>query len=206
MVTTPSSDKQKTVLLLSGGLDSAALLYILINQGREVLPVFVNYGQITAKAELVAVTALTEAMKCTLQTVTMDELALLGGGTLVDSSSRNEYFPFRNLMLLTVGAMKAVHSGASEVAIGVLADTSGQFPDCSEAFCLAFQHVVHYEAPNINVIAPLMYKKKAEVVAQGITMGLDVDLTFSCNRFADRHCWKCSSCYDRMEVLRAVSS
>jgi len=198
--------RNKAVILLSGGLDSGSLLFWVLHRGWDVLPLFVDYGQVTQPAEWQAVCALLDlADLAPIEPVSIPEVARLGTSMLTGSTADlAEYFPSRNLLLVTLAAMYSFVQDVSHILIGLVADASAALPDCSKQFLHTLQSVLNIEYPRLSLEAPFIERSKIEVVREAIAYGLEPELTFSCNRFSDHHCWACSSCLDRLRVLRGL--
>jgi 7-cyano-7-deazaguanine synthase len=194
----------RTILLISGGLDSSSLLFWALHRGYEVLPLFVDYGQATQPAEWQAVCALLElAGLSACRPVSLPNVASLGTGSLSRSTSHMpKYFPSRNLLLVTLAAIHAYANNVSHIMIGLIADTASSLPDCSIQFIENLQSLLSIEHPQLTIEAPFIERYKAEIVQEAIVNGLKPEITFSCNRLANHHCWTCPSCLDRLRVLR----
>jgi 7-cyano-7-deazaguanine synthase len=209
-VVNPSGNVNMTmnqvVLLLSGGLDSSSLLFWALNKGWDVLPLFVDYGQITQPSEWQSVCALLDLAGLPPTTpIAVSEIACLGTGTLAESTADvTDYFPSRNLLLLTLAAMYSFVNDVSHIMIGLIADAAAALPDCSSQFVDRVRDVLNIEYPHLNVQAPFIERSKMEIVSEAMAYGLQPELTFSCNRLPDHHCWECSSCLDRLRVLEGL--
>jgi len=201
-------DKKPAVVLISGGLDSAALIFWLIDRGWQIFPLHVDYGQVTEKGEWVATQSLLNVVDTSpVVRLSTPDVAKLASGTLTGRKSDIdiEYFPSRNLFLLTLAAMYAHSLNISTIMLGLIANSSEIFPDTSPTYLASVQTVLRLEYPNISVKAPFVEKEKTEIVSAAIELGLIPELTFSCNRLAERHCWHCSSCADRLYVFNKLN-
>jgi len=195
----------RAILLLSGGLDSSSLLFWMKNNGYDPVPLFVDYGQPTAAAEWNAAVRIAHAagMPPPLH------LALPGfaswaqalDSTGPETQHSKEYFPSRNLLLITLASICAYHLGISAIMIGIISGTSGLFPDTSPNFLKASNRVLLLEHSRLSVEAPFADREKLDVVSEAMRFGLPLQLTFSCNKSSPYHCWGCSSCMDRYTIL-----
>lgn len=200
---------QKSILLLSGGLDSGALLFWALHKGIEVLPLFVNYGQATFPGEWQSVKFLINSTRqSSIKPLNIPKIATLGAGTLVPGSEEclpsDQYFPSRNLMLITIAAMYAYQKKASSILIGLIADTANSLPDCSPIFLENAENVLRLEYPDLQVKAPFITRSKVDIVREAIAYGFIPENTFCCNRLPEHHCWSCPSCIDRSNTLRQL--
>lgn len=200
------------ILLLSGGLDSTTLLYECLSAGQTVEALFVNYGQRMALVEERAVRSICEQVNVPVHVVTCPLPRSLASGWLVDPPETPEWqshlvtdLPHRNLLLLTLGAMLATQRRATAVCLGIIDIEATPFPDSTEAFINAVDHVVRLSTPNIAVEAPYLSWTKRQVAARAMELKVPVDLTFSCTYAEDHHCMECPSCIDRADALSFVS-
>jgi 7-cyano-7-deazaguanine synthase len=198
----------KCILLLSGGLDSGSLLFWAKHQKLEILPLFVNYGQISYPGEWQSVQYLLKSLgESPISPLSIPEIATLGAGTLVGKANKtpvDQYFPSRNILLLTLAAMYAYQKSASIIMIGLIADTTSILPDCSPEFVNRAEELFQVEYPNLKISAPFIGRSKLEIVQEAMSYGLEPETTFCCNTLSDHHCWYCPSCIDRIHVMEAI--
>jgi 7-cyano-7-deazaguanine synthase len=113
------------------------------------------------------------------------------------------YVPFRNAHLLCIGVSWAEVLGAKKVYVGVEAESG--YPDCSAGFIEAFNRAVAAgtrPGSGIEVVAPLVAMRKAEVVRLGVALGAPLHLTWSCYQSEDLACGRCDSCALRLRGFR----
>lgn len=206
-------ESRPRVMLLSGGLDSAAALFALDPRPNHAL--YIDYGQVSVPGELRAARRLAQFCGLSLEVVQVPGLAALGAGRLAraseaceaDGSSqlqREEWFPARNLVLIAVGGVVLGREGGGELCLGA---SSPAYRDGSPQFLAAARAALREALPvhvHVDVIVPPASRR--DVVQAAVDRGLEPRITFSCNRRGDRHCWRCASCRDRrvaLEDLRA---
>jgi 7-cyano-7-deazaguanine synthase len=204
------------VILLSGGLDSATVLAIAKERGRECHALSIVYGQ-RHHVELAAARRVGEAIGVAEHVVFPMDLRLFGGSALTadidvpkDSADAAgipvTYVPARNTIFLALALGFAEARGAGEIWIGVNAIDFSGYPDCRPEFLDAFQQVIvrgtksGVERGEPRIVAPLVTMSKADIIRRGVELGVDYSLTHSCyDPDADgRACGHCDSC-----VLRA---
>ena len=201
----------RAVVLLSGGLDSATALAIARSQNFECYALSVEYGQ-RHSAELDAARRVAAAAGVSDHRVMRVDLAGIGGSALTDTSIAVPespttgipvtYVPARNTIMLSLALGWAEVLGAGDIFIGVnVLDYSG-YPDCRPEFIAAFAHLAALatkagvEGQPYRIQAPLISLSKAEIIREGLRLGVDYALTVSCYQ-ADgdgRACGKCDSC------------
>ncbi|HWH30501.1 MAG TPA: 7-cyano-7-deazaguanine synthase [Mycobacteriales bacterium] len=193
----------RAVLLLSGGLDSAALLAL----ARPALALFVDYGQRPARAEGRAAAAVASALGTELEDVRVD-LREIGGGLLhgdtpIPGAPSPEWWPYRNQLLVTTAAAVAVRRGLGEVLTATVASDGQRHADGTPRFYDALDAVLRIQEGAIRVRAPVIGMTSAELVAAS-GVGDDVlGWTVSCHR-GDFPCGGCPGCWKRDEVLRGL--
>jgi 7-cyano-7-deazaguanine synthase len=207
------------VILLSGGLDSTTTLAVAKAQGFYCHCLSVDYGQ-RHRVELERAAAVAKAMDVAdHRTVTLDLRAIGGSALTADvdvPKGRDEtamatgipvtYVPARNTILLGVALGYAETVGAFDLFIGAnVLDYSG-YPDCRPEFLTAFESLANLATKagvegtgRFRVHAPLLRMTKAEIIREGVRLGVDYAVTLSCYDpdAAGRACGGCDSCHLR---------
>jgi len=191
------------VVLMSGGLDSSLVALLAQEQGLDVVPLFIDYGQRARDAELAACRRVCGSARLP-DPVVMD---VSGYGRAVPSGltdpdlriNEDAFLPGRNLLFLLAGAALAHSRGASGVAIGLLDDRSRLFPDQTREFVSAAGHALTtaFGSP-VHIVAPLIDVSKAGVIEMAAARGLTG--TYSCHAGGPEPCGVCVSC---VELIRA---
>jgi len=202
----------RAVILLSGGLDSATVLAIAKQVGRECLALSIVYGQ-RHGIELEAARRVAAAIGVDEHVVMPLDLRVFGASALTADIAVPKdavdapgipvtYVPARNTIFLALALGFAEAREAREIWIGVNALDFSGYPDCRPEFIDAFQDVIwkgtrsgveHHEP---RLVAPLLHLTKADIIARGVSLGVDYGLTHSCydpDRLG-RACGHCDSC------------
>jgi 7-cyano-7-deazaguanine synthase len=190
----------RAVLLLSGGLDSTALLGL----ARPALALFVDYGQRPAAAEGRAAAAVASALSAELETVRVD-LREIGAGLLRDDapapgSPSPEWWPYRNQLLVTAAAAVAVRRGLGEVLTATVASDGQRHADGTAEFYDALDAVLRIQEGAVRVRAPAIAMTSAELVTSSGVGDEVLGWTVSCHR-GDLPCGSCPGCWKRDKVL-----
>ena len=210
---------KKAVVLVSGGLDSATTLAMARHAGFECHALAVDYGQ-RHRSELKAAQRVCDAMSVPLKVIKLD-LRMIGGSALTDNidvpveASEGipiTYVPARNTVMLSLALGLAEVLGAGHIFIGVNAVDYSGYPDCRPGFIRAFQTMANVatkaaiEGQEMQIQTPLIYMKKADIILQGIDLGVDYALTVSCYQADDegRACRVCDSCRIRAEGFEST--
>ena len=205
-------------MLLSGGLDSATALAMARADGYEVYALSFDYGQ-RHRVELVRAAEQAALQGAVHRTADVD-LRAFGGSALTDSidvpKDRDEaqmggdipitYVPARNTVFLSFALAWSEVLGAEAIFIGANAIDYSGYPDCRPEFLQAFETMANLatkagvEGHGIKIVAPLLNLTKAQIIQEGLRLGVDYGRTSSCYDPSPegRPCGRCDSC-----VLRA---
>jgi 7-cyano-7-deazaguanine synthase len=210
------------VVLLSGGLDSATALAIAREKGFACHALSVDYGQ-RHVAELSAARRVADACKAHEHRLMRVDLAGIGGSALTDKGLAVPeaptagipvtYVPARNTIMLSLALAWAEVLDAEDIFIGVnVLDASG-YPDCRPEFIAAFGALAALatkagvEGSACRMHAPLIALTKAEIIREGIRLGVDYALTVSCYQADEegRACGRCDACRFRRAGFNAAA-
>ena len=199
------------VVLLSGGLDSATTLAIARSQGYICYCLSLDYGQ-RHRVELVAAAEIAQSLGAAEHRVMQLDLAAFGGSALTDARLAIPttpaagipitYVPARNTIMLSLALAWSEVLGARDIFIGVNAVDYSGYPDCRPEYIAAFERVANLatqagvEGKHLTLHTPLIQLSKADIIRQGLQLGLDYARTVSCYQ-ADAQgsaCGVCDSC------------
>lgn len=212
---------KKAVVLLSGGLDSITTLSLAQEQGFDCYALSLDYGQ-RHNAELNAARQLARTANVLEHKVIKLGLGDFGGSALTDDAIAIPdhavqgipvtYVPARNTVFLSLALGWAEVLGAWDLFIGVNAVDYSGYPDCRPKFIAAFEQLAQLatkggvEGGQFSIHAPLIELSKAEIIREGVRLGIDYAQTVSCYS-ADaegRACGQCDACRLRKEGFDAV--
>lgn len=211
----------RAIVLLSGGLDSATVLAMARAEGRECFALSVSYGQ-RHQAELNAAARVALALGAREHRIMHVNLGRIGGSALTDLSidvptTPGEgipvtYVPARNTIMLSLALAWAEVAQATEIHIGVNAVDYSGYPDCRPEYIAAFEKLAALatkagvEGGALAIRAPLQSMSKAQIIGEGIRLGVDYSLTVSCYQAdaAGRACGTCDSCRLRRDGFAAA--
>jgi 7-cyano-7-deazaguanine synthase len=211
---------QSAVVLLSGGMDSAVVLAIARERGMVCHALSVAYGQ-RHTSELAAAARLAEALGAASHKVVKVDLRNIGGSALtadIDVPDHGgagipvTYVPARNTIMLSVALGWAEVLGAADIFCGVNAVDYSGYPDCRPDFIAAFERLANLatraavEGQQLRVHAPLIAMSKADIVREGLRLGVDFAATVSCYR-ADAGglaCGHCDACRLRAQGFESA--
>ncbi|QRN42206.1 7-cyano-7-deazaguanine synthase QueC [Xanthomonas oryzae pv. oryzae] len=191
-------------------MDSAAVIALAQEQGFAVYALSVRYGQ-RHTSELDAAARVAAAQGVVAHKVVDVDLRSIGGSALTDDIDVPDaggdgipvtYVPARNTIMLSLALGWAEVVGANDLFCGVNAVDYSGYPDCRPEFVRAFEVLANLatkagvEGAGLRVHAPLQFLSKADIVREGVRLGVDFGLTVSCYRAdADgRACGHCDAC------------
>ena len=184
------------VVLLSGGLDSATTLAIAQSQGFICHAVSFDYGQ-RHRAELQAADRVARSLGAAEHRTMRIDFAGIGGSALTDSSIAVPevaqpgipitYVPARNTVFLSLALGWAEVLQSADIFIGVNAVDYSGYPDCRPEFIAAFARLADLAtkagvegSSHFQIHAPPIQLTKAEIIKQGLQLGVDYSQTVSC--------------------------
>ena len=210
------TQNKKAVVLVSGGLDSTTVMAIAKSEGYDCYTLSFDYGQ-RHQAELKAAERCAVSMGAIEHKLVKLDLGAIGGSALTDDSidvpeEASEgipitYVPARNTTFLAIALGWAEVLEAQDIFIGVNAVDYSGYPDCRPEFITAFEKManlatkVGVEGQPLHIRTPLIDLTKAEIIQQGVALGVDYSQTVSCYQADDegRACGKCDSCRLRQQ-------
>ena len=200
--------KEKTIVLLSGGLDSATTLYLAKKRGFKCHCLIFNYGQ-KHKRELDSAKKIARSANCKYSVLKID--LPWKGSSLIDKFSKipdkrpfkkmsssipTTYVPSRNTIFLSYAASFAEAIGANKIFIGANAIDFSGYPDCRPAYFNSFNNTIRLgtKIKDIKILTPLINKSKSQIVKMGRALGVPFALTWSCYKGKAKPCGVCDSC------------
>lgn len=209
----------RVVVIVSGGLDSAVLAYLLHRNAVAVTVLSFDYGQ-RHRTELGYARRVAQALNAEHHLVDLSGLGrLLAGSALTDrrvgvpdghytdTAMRATVVPNRNAIMLDVAVAAAVSGGAHAVAFGAHAGDHPIYPDCRPEFLDVYERTVltaneGFITPGFRVLAPFIDLSKSDIVGLGAHLGVPFADTWSCYKGGPVHCGTCGTCVERREAFQ----
>jgi len=189
--------KPYIVHLLSGGLDSVAMLYELVETSHVHCLMF-DYGQVHRdELKWAKIHAERLHLKYTIAEL-MQVKHLFQHSALTDGSGSN-IVPNRNAVFLHIAAGIAFSIGADLVTIGCNKDDRANFPDCTPQFIATINASLKESKIKVEVCAPYSALTKTQIVARAKEKGWPFRDSTSCYR--GTNCMECDACIKRAEAL-----
>jgi 7-cyano-7-deazaguanine synthase len=211
-----SENLRPAVVLLSGGLDSTTVLAMAKSAGFSPYALSFRYGQRHVH-ELQAADAVAKSIGAVKHVIASIDLREFGGSALTSdiqvpkgrSSSEIAhgvpvtYVPARNTVFLSFALAWAETLGSSDIFIGVNALDYSGYPDCRPEYIAAYEKMANLATKagvegkqQLKIHTPLISLTKAQIVQEGLRLGVDYAQTSSCYDPGDdgRPCGECDSC------------
>jgi 7-cyano-7-deazaguanine synthase len=217
-----TAKSKSAIVLLSGGLDSMVVAGLAREAGYDLIALTIDYNQ-RHRIELDSAATIAAHLGAIEHIVLPLDLTRFGGSALTadiavpkegveENAIPVTYVPARNTIFLSLCLGLAEARGARDLWIGVNALDYSGYPDCRPEFVAAFEALANVatragvEGNRIRIHAPLLHMTKAEIVLQGVKLGIDYGRTVSCYQADEtgRACGRCDSCRLRREGFAAA--
>ena len=202
------------IALLSGGLDSATAAALAREAGHRVIGLSFDYGQ-RHRRELEAAASVAETLGLAEHHTIAVNLAAWGGSALTDPAIAvpsdgvqagvipSTYVPGRNTVFIAIGLSLAEARGAEQLVLGVNAVDYSGYPDCRPEYIAAYEIMANLATKagvegtqKLKIHSPLISLTKAQIVQEGLRLGVDYSYTSSCYDPQEngKPCGACDSC------------
>ena len=191
------------LLLLSGGIDSAALACWT----RPDVCLTIDYGQAPARGEVAAAAAVSRHLALRHEVLTVD-LRHLGSGLMSGKepsalAGAEEWWPYRNQMLITLAAMRFVSDGLREIMIGAVA--TDIHADGKPPFLDAIDRTLSLQEGGVRVTAPGLRHTTLDLLRLARFPRDLLGVTFSCHAM-EVACGQCGGCIKHLDTLRRLDA
>lgn len=216
-----SDASRKSIVLLSGGLDSTTTAAIAKSEGFDIFALSFRYGQ-RHEAEIQAARRVVEHLGLREHRVVDLDLRTIGGSALtselavpkgrstadMSAGIPSTYVPARNTLFLSYALAWAEVLRIHDIFIGVNAVDYSGYPDCRPEFIEAFEQMANLatklgteEAVRVRIHAPLIEMTKGEIVRRGTALGVDYAMTSTCYdpTPSGEACGGCDACLLRLK-------
>jgi len=211
-------EKEKVVLILSGGLDSTTLLYDLIDRGYDVRAVSFNYSQRHVR-ELKMARKTCKSLKIPHTVLSLKVLNQIAPSCLTrkdwdvpeghyeDESMKQTVVPNRNMVMLSLATSYAIGIGAKRLFYGAHSGDHALYPDCRKDFIDKMKEVIKIcDWSPVELEAPYWNMDKGDIVMRGLKLGVNYKNTLTCYKGGKKSCGKCGSCTERLEAFKKANS
>lgn len=208
----------KSIILLSGGLDSLVSLGLKKEELNVQLALTFDYGQKAADKEIKAAKEICKYYNIDLKTINLDWLKDITHTSLVsdkdipvgeellsaENSAKSVWVPNRNGLFLNIAGAFADADDFDYILIGANKEEGQTFPDNTQDFIDAVNSEFEYSTrKHPKVVAPLINYVKNDIVMLALQNKIPLELTMSCYRQSEGHCGICESCVRLKNALAA---
>ena len=214
--------KNKAVILLSGGLDSATTAAIAKNEGFDLYALTFSYNQkhnieIEFANKLAIFFKVKDHLKIEIPSdifksalIKNSDIKIPKNDLSDDSEIPETYVPARNIIFLSYALAFAESIDAFDIYIGANAVDYSGYPDCRPEFFHAYTDMANMGTKagitgnKFKIHTPLIDLKKYEIIKKGVDLGLDYSLTHSCYDPDEKgnSCGYCDSCLHRKKGFK----
>jgi 7-cyano-7-deazaguanine synthase len=208
----------KSIILMSGGLDSLVSLGLKKEELNIDLALTFDYGQKSANQEIEAAKKICEYYKINHKVIKLDWLKNITQTALVSSdevptleklnnpqdSAKSVWVPNRNGLFLNIAGCFADSYDYDYILIGANKEEGETFPDNTQEFIDGInQEFLFSTRKHPKVVAPLIKYMKNDIVKLALDNNVPLELTRSCYQGGERHCGMCESCSRLKKALEA---
>lgn len=208
----------KSIILLSGGLDSLVSLGLKKEELNITLALTFDYGQKSAQTEIDTSKKICEYYNIEHKVIKLDWLKQITHTSLVseesvptgkalekpEDSAKSVWVPNRNGLFLNIAGSFADSEDYDYILIGANKEEAQTFPDNTAEFINAINKEFEYSTQKKpKVCAPLINYIKNDIVMLALKHNIPLDLTRSCYQGGERHCGICESCSRLKHALEA---
>lgn len=186
--------QKKALVLLSGGLDSAVLLWWAKKRGYSPATLTFQYpgrrsGEMKAIRALRRKSGSREHFDVPLPFLESPDPA------------KSNYIPHRNLVYYGIAASLARRIGAEAILGGHIRHDGAVFPDARPVYFKRVEKLLRdgRTRKSLKLRFPFIRSGKKRVIQKGVELGVPFAATWSCSREGSLHCWSCGSCRERLE-------
>lgn len=210
---------KKCIVLLSGGIDSATMLYASKKNGFKPHALIFDYGQ-KHKKEILFAKRLAKKSCTPFKIVKLPfpwkgsslldgKMPIPVGRSVTEIKKRipSTYVPARNMIFLSIAASFAESIKAKAIFIGAHTEDYSGYPDCRKEFFDLFNKVVARGTKigsKLKIYAPFVYMKKSKIIKTGLKLGVPFGLTWSCYKGGKAPCGRCESCFFRIKAFKEL--
>ncbi len=213
--------KSKSLVLISGGMDSLLITALANERGDDLHALFFDYGQKTNRKERSSFDKICDHYEISFdkrKVLSLKELKAIGGSSLTDDNINvdvelenkeipNSYVPFRNTIFLSFAASVAETMGVDNLIIGAVLEDAPGYPDCRPEYYHALNSLftVASKSKKLKVETPIIDLKKSEILEKCFFLNAPLELSWSCYQSEMKPCMACDSCLLRKKAFNQIN-
>jgi 7-cyano-7-deazaguanine synthase len=184
-------------------MDSMALAYWKMPE----IAFTIDYGQRCAQAEIQAAAYTAKELNIE-HTIIQVDCSSLGSGTLsgkpsIEGAPSEEWWPYRNQLLVTLACMKGIFLGLKTLYVGSVSTDGDRHIDGTMDFYHLLDKIIAVQEGNIRVEVPAINLSTIELIkASKIPYSMLLH-SHSCHT-SNHPCMKCSGCYKNYMIRKQL--
>jgi len=213
---TKQSHQLKSIILLSGGLDSIVSAAIAKEKTTPLFALTFDYGQRAAKMEIQASKKTCKALKIRHMVIKLPffaefkKLLMLQTREEVNIEKFNKlkdvWVPNRNGLFINIAACYAEYYGADLIITGFNREEAVQFPDNRPQFIAAINHSLMFSTlKRVKVISYVSNYTKKQIYKLGLKYNAPMRYIYSCYIGEQKMCGKCASCRRLKNIINELT-
>ena len=196
-------EKKPALILLSGGMDSAVVLHLLLHEEIPVNAICFDYGQEAVK-EIQSARDMCTELNVPFEVIDISNAGIAGN---LGEGNRKENFPDcvvpnRNAIFLTIATAYAIEHNINYIYYGATGHVHTCYPDTQPEFVYKFNEL--NKVSDIHIVqlrAPLIFMDDYDVLELASGLDFDMNKTWSCYRNTDKPCGTCNMCTSKQDVI-----
>lgn len=200
---------KRALVMVSGGLDSTTVCYLLAAQDIETHPIFFDYGQHCVETEWANVNDLLPEQSLAPERLDISDVFRGSTSRMIAEadlwtdpvSDDDLYVPYRTMLFFAVAAARAQTVQILDVFTGFINSNHAKEIDCSTDFMNGLDELSEGVGA-VRFHSPFRKKTKSDVVLQAVELGVPIGRTFSCQASSAFPCGACPNCVERLKALK----
>lgn len=207
-------NRDKCLVLLSGGLDSVTATYWAVNQGYNVEVLFFDMNHTTKDRCLECVMDIADSLQIRLHVLknplsqkVLQEMTPISDILKKEVADDSNMSVFETIIMwLAISASYSLKSGINKIILGINADNNKMNPGLQAEFFNFFERLFNmWTGKTIKIITPFIEQEKSEIIKTGIKFGVPFHNTWSCiEEGNEKQCGKCDNCIIRINAFRSL--
>jgi len=204
--------KYDGLLLASGGMDSTVLAYALERDNKNIVVLFIDYGQHCKDKEYnTLVEVVPNRYKENIRTIKIGDVYRESHSRMIieanlwedEVAAEDLYLPYRNILFISLAAAYAQSMGIKDVFTAFINSNHAKEIDCSMEFFTKLENLL-YDYGSIKINMPFREMTKTEVAKLGLELEVPIEKTYSCQVNSIMPCGACPNCVDRLIAINNI--